>query len=79
VEYRGHDNFVFCVDQHQHMLVSGSFDETVKLWDVSSSSIVDLECARDCVGNVHVSCFTIFLFSSSSRRCRRDDDDDYLF
>ena len=35
VEYRGHDNFVFCVDQHEHMVVSGSFDETVKIWDVS--------------------------------------------
>jgi hypothetical protein len=34
VEYRGHDNFVFCVDQHEHMIVSGSFDETVKIWDV---------------------------------------------
>ena len=34
VEYRGHDNFVFCVDQHEHMVVSGSFDETVKIWDV---------------------------------------------
>ena len=38
VEYRGHDSFVFCVDQYQHMIVSGSFDETVKLWDVSTSS-----------------------------------------
>jgi WD40 repeat protein len=35
VEYRGHDNFVFCVDQHEHTVVSGSFDETVKIWDVS--------------------------------------------
>ena len=34
VEYRGHDNFVFCVDQHEHMVVTGSFDETVKIWDV---------------------------------------------
>jgi len=37
VEYRGHDNFVFCVDQHEHMIVSGSFDETVKIWDVSGT------------------------------------------
>ena len=40
VEYRGHDNFVFCVDQHEHMVVSGSFDETVKIWDVSGGVVI---------------------------------------
>ena len=39
VEYRGHDSFVFCVDQYCHMIASGSFDETVKLWDVSTTWI----------------------------------------
>jgi COMPASS component SWD3 len=40
VEFRGHDNFVFCVDQCSSMVVSGSFDETVKLWDVRSGDCV---------------------------------------
>ena len=40
VEFRGHDNFVFCVDQHHALLVSGSFDETVKLWDIRSGDCV---------------------------------------
>jgi COMPASS component SWD3 len=34
VELKGHDNFVFCVDQHHNMVATGSFDECVKLWDI---------------------------------------------
>jgi COMPASS component SWD3 len=34
VELKGHDNFVFCVDQYHNMVATGSFDESVKLWDI---------------------------------------------
>jgi COMPASS component SWD3 len=40
VEFRGHDNFVFCVSMHHALLASGSFDETVKLFDVRSGECV---------------------------------------
>mmetsp|Transcript_27936 Transcript_27936/g.65687 ORF Transcript_27936/g.65687 Transcript_27936/m.65687 type:complete len:378 (-) Transcript_27936:171-1304(-) len=42
VEFRGHDNFVFCCQFNpaSNLLVSGSFDETVKLWDVRSGQCI---------------------------------------
>lgn len=34
---KGHTNFVFCVNFNptSNLLVSGGFDETVRIWDVS--------------------------------------------
>jgi len=42
VEFRGHDNFVFCCDfnPQSNLISTGSFDETVKLWDVRSGECV---------------------------------------
>jgi len=35
---RGHTNFVFCVNYNpqSNLIVSGSFDETVRIWDAKS-------------------------------------------
>eukprot|EP00538_Stauroneis_constricta_P009170 CAMPEP_0119561440 /NCGR_PEP_ID=MMETSP1352-20130426/17637_1 /TAXON_ID=265584 /ORGANISM="Stauroneis constricta, Strain CCMP1120" /LENGTH=374 /DNA_ID=CAMNT_0007609649 /DNA_START=3 /DNA_END=1127 /DNA_ORIENTATION=+ len=42
IEFRGHDNFVFCTEfnPQSNLLASGSFDETVKLWDIRSGECV---------------------------------------
>lgn len=37
---RGHTNFVFCVNfsPQSNLLVSGGFDETVRIWDIARGS-----------------------------------------
>ena len=40
VELVGHDHFVFCVDQYRHICATGSFDETIKLWDIRTGDCI---------------------------------------
>lgn len=42
---RGHTNYVFCVNYNPagSLLVSGSFDESVRIWDVSRGARLDLK------------------------------------
>lgn len=44
---RGHTNFVFCVNfnPHGNLLVSGGYDETVRLWDVARGEYSTSSCA----------------------------------
>ena len=39
---RGHTNFVFCVNfsPQSNLLVSGGFDETVRIWDVARGRLI---------------------------------------
>ena len=38
----GHTNFVFCVNYnlHSNLLVSGGFDETVRIWDIARGTFL---------------------------------------
>lgn len=35
-EFSGHENYVIAIDQHRNYLITGSWDATVRLWDISS-------------------------------------------
>lgn len=47
---RGHTNFVFCVNYNprSNLLVSGGFDETVRVWDVARGTDFPDEIAGLC-------------------------------
>lgn len=38
---RGHSNYVFCVDYNPQstLIASGSFDESIRIWDVKKGAI----------------------------------------
>lgn len=42
--FKGHTNYVFCVNWNpqSNLVVSGSFDESVKVWDVARGARFDL-------------------------------------
>jgi len=67
-EFKGHSNFCFSVAFHPqgNIIASGSFDETVKLWDIRSGEcIMTLPAHADPVTSVDFSNDGSFLISSS--------------
>ena len=63
----GHTNFVFCVsfNPKSNLIVSGSFDETVRIWD-ARKVIIRIEFVADYVGKVYEGSYRTF----RSRFCR---------
>ena len=65
---RGHANFVFCVNFNPQgsLLASGSFDESLRLWDVKTGRCLKILPAHsDPVSAVHFSCDGTLLVSGS--------------
>ena len=54
---KGHTNYVFCVNYNpqSNLIVSGSFDESVKIWDVRKGTHQPIRCGRSCVLSRRVS------------------------
>lgn len=48
--FEGHTSFVFCLayNPQSSLLVSGSFDETIRLWDVRKGELLLFESVRRC-------------------------------
>ena len=50
---KGHSNYVFCVNYNpqSNLIVSGSFDESIKIWDVKKGKFI---ITRDCMDMVSI-------------------------
>ena len=64
---RGHANFVFCVcfNPQGNLLASGSFDESLRVWDVKTARCLKTLPARDPISGVHFNCDGTLIVSGS--------------
>ena len=68
---RGHANFVFCVcfNPQGNLLASGSFDESLRVWDVKTARCLKtLPAHSDPISGVHFNCDGTLIVSGSYDR-----------